>query len=855
MGVTYRATDTVLHRNVALKVIDVSAAPGGAKAVRERFLREARAAAALRHPNVAGVFHFGASPEVDRCYYAMELVEGETLEARVRREGPLRLKLALEIGIQVARALMAAGAQNLIHRDLKPANIMLTPNDTGTEALEVKVIDFGLAKVTAEAANQKDITHGGFVGTPAFASPEQFDGQSADARSDIYSLGVTLWYVLTGDLPCPGKTIEDIRHCQTQIALPIGQLTARKIPKAVIALLRRTLAVDPAQRPASPRELLAALESCHTHLARSGNSNLRRWAAGILVTALLAAALVAIRTQHPKTAPAPIPAKSIAVLPFENLSHDPENAYFVDGVQDEILTNLAKIADLKVISRMSVLPYKEKAVRNLPEIAQQLGVAHLLEGSVQRSGNRVRVNAQLIATSTGSHEWAETYDRELADVFGIQSEIATAIAQQLQAKISPGEKAAMGVAPTTDLLANALYQQAKAMELTEPLGSQTLLDAVRLLDQAVARDPQFVLAYCLLGRVHTSLFYGLNRSPVQRELANVALQNASRLQPDSGEVHRSWAYYAYYGFFDYDRARAELDLARRTLPNDAEVYYLTALLDRRQSRWTEAARNFERAVELDPRNFQHLFTAGGFYHAQRRYSECRRLWGRGLRIEPRDLYARIFRASMPFNERADPRPLRAELSAILAEEPANAGKVAADLVRCALAERDSAAATRALDAIPAEGIKDYLIVYPHAWFAGLVARTFGDHDAARVSFSAARAEVEKHVLAQPDNARAWSLLGRIDAALGRREDALREGRRACELTPVSKDAAGVHFVTDLAVVYTWLGENDLALEQLAISARLPAGVYYGGLKLDPQWDPLRGDPRFEKIVASLAPKD
>ena len=272
--------------------------------MRERFLREARAAAALRHPNVAGVFQFGAAPEVDRCYYAMELVEGETLEARVRRDGPLKAELALEIAIQVTRALMAAAAQGLIHRDLKPANIMLTPNDTAPAGLEAKVIDFGLAKSIVDAAGERDITRGGFVGTPTFASPEQLGGAPVDARSDIYSLGVTLWYALTGEVPCPGKTIEEIRSSQTEVALPIGQLVSRSVPAPLIALLRRTLAVSAAERSASPRELLAALESCHAQLTSPNKSVFRRasrrWAALIVVAAILAGALFTFQTLRRK---------------------------------------------------------------------------------------------------------------------------------------------------------------------------------------------------------------------------------------------------------------------------------------------------------------------------------------------------------------------------------------------------------------------------------------------------------------------------------------------------------------------------------------------------------------------------
>ena len=549
--------------------------------------------------------------------------------------------------------------------------------------------------------------------------------------------------------------------------------------------------------------------------------------------------------------------KSIAVLPFDNLSSDKENAYFTDGVQDEILTDLAKIADLKVISRTSVMQYKAGAQRNLREIGQQLGVAHLLEGSVQRTANKVRVNAQLIDARSDTHLWAQTYDRDLADVFAIQSEIAKAIADQLQARISPAEKTAIDQAPTADLVANAWYVQAQQLQ-SKPPEDQSLLEAVRLLDQAVARDPHFVRAYCLLGRSHLKLFFGgYDHTPARRELADAAIQSAFRLQPESGEVHLALATYALHGFRDYDRARAELDFARRTLPNDPNVYLWNAAIDRRQGRWEEAVRNFTRAAALDPRNSEPWDAAYSTYTALRRYPEAQQMSEHVLALTPRDYFARMLPGFQWLHERADTRPLQAQLSAILTEEPAAAPKIADVLFMCALLQRDRAATSRAVAAIPAQGAAGAgNFVYPREWFAGVAARVFDEPTIAQASFTAARAIADKLVQDQPDYAPAWSLLGRIDAALGQKEDAIREGRRACELMPVSRDAfSGPSMITDLAVIFAWTGEKNLALEQLQTSSQLPAGVSYGELTLDPKFDPLRGDSRFEEILASLAPKE
>src|SRR6266542_3517751 len=349
-GATYLAVDNVLRRKVALKVIQVPVVPTrrDSQAVRERFLREARAAAALRHPNVAAVFQVGASPDGSHCFYAMELVEGETLEACVRRDGPLSAKQALEIAIQITRALMAAAAHNLIHRDLKPGNIMLTGGNPATTEQEVKVIDFGLAKAIADAGGEMDLTHGEFVGTPNFASPEQVGSGPVDARSDIYSLGATLWFALTGLAPHSGRTIEEIRDRQTRDDLPVEQLVARKVPEPVVKVLRSTLAVDPSKRPASSRELMEALESCRRKL--SHGIDVYKIAALIAVVAIVTTALFMLRLNRQKitsasarniapsaSAVTPLPEKSIAVLPLENLSDEKENSYFADGIHDELL--------------------------------------------------------------------------------------------------------------------------------------------------------------------------------------------------------------------------------------------------------------------------------------------------------------------------------------------------------------------------------------------------------------------------------------------------------------------------------------------------------------------------------------
>jgi len=557
--------------------------------------------------------------------------------------------------------------------------------------------------------------------------------------------------------------------------------------------------------------------------------------------------------------------KSIAVLPFENLSRDPDNAFFTDGVQDEILTYLAKIADLKVISRMSVMQYKSGAPRNLREIGQQLGVAHVVEGSVQRAANKVRVNAQLIDARNDAHLWAQTYDRDLADVFAIQSEIAKAIADQLQTKLSPNEKKAIEQPPTTDLAAFDLYSRAKPLLLTAGFSATSEPDrrkAIELLDEAVKRDPSFFDAYCQLAFAHESLYSvrGSDHTPARLALAEAAVQTATRLRPDAAETHLARAQYLYYGLRDYAGALAELEIARRALPNDPRLFELTGYILQRRGQPEEGLQNLQRAVELDPRNFFTLQQIALSYQSLRRYAEAIAALDRALAIEPDNAETRADRALVYLFWKADTRPLHQTIDAILAQGPGAIVRAAVIWFACALAERDPAAAERALVALGDNPcLFERGIILNHSFGEGLLARMNKDEARAGSAFETARAQQEKIVQAQPDYGPALCVLGLIDAALGRKDLALDEGRRAIALMPLEKDFINGSLVLQyFAITAAWAGEKDLALQQLEARVRGPVEgnmLSYGILKLHPLRDPLRGDPRFEKIVASLAPKD
>jgi TolB-like protein/Tfp pilus assembly protein PilF len=560
----------------------------------------------------------------------------------------------------------------------------------------------------------------------------------------------------------------------------------------------------------------------------------------------------------PKAALEVIAEKSIAVLPFENFSEDKAFAFFADGVQDEILTDLAKIADLKVISRTSVMQYKNTATRNLPEIAQALKVAHVLEGSVQRSANRVRVSAQLIDARNDMHVWAEKYDRDLADVFAIQSEIAQKIADQLQAKLSPKEKSAISERPTSNLAAYDLYLQAKELiyDLNFSRAKENALKAVQLLDQAVARDPTFLLAYCQLAYTHDRIYFnGFDPTETRLALAETSVKAAVHLQPDSGETHLAQAIHFYWGYLNYDRAREELAKAQAALPNNARIFAFLGRIDRRQGRWDEAVRNLERAVDLDPRNADPLESLAETYFLLRRYGKAIAIYNRVLALQPQNAFLRAWIVGVGVDADANMAPIHATLNTIEAEGPASAAEITPVSFEIARRERDPAAAARALAYISKDSYTNGSSPFPHAFYEGVVAQLRQDAPGAQAAFTDARAETEKIVRAQPNNANPLSILALIDAQLGEKEKAIREGRTACDMLPISKDAFnGVELITNLATVYALTGEKDLALEQLEIVAKLPAGPNYGQLRLGPEWDSLRGDPRFEKIVASLAPK-
>jgi TolB-like protein/Tfp pilus assembly protein PilF len=554
-----------------------------------------------------------------------------------------------------------------------------------------------------------------------------------------------------------------------------------------------------------------------------------------------------------------VPEKSIAVLPFNNLSAAEENRFFADAIQDEILGNLAKVADLKVISRTSVMAYKADAPRNMREIGRQLGVAHVLEGSVQRTKNRVRVSAQLIDARTDEHQWAQKYDRELTDGFALQTEIAEAIAAQLQAKLSPREKAAW-TRPTHDIETFDLYLEAKELIKTfhnTENWKETLLKAVRLLDEAIARDPKFALAYCWRTRAHDSLYWnGLDRTAARMELAQASAEKALALEPDLGDAHLAQALVYYHGKRDYKRASEELALANRTLPNNDEVSYLAGTIARRQGRWDDAVRHLEKAVEIDPIINEKIVTQlSVVYDFLRRYDDEVALFDRLAVAKPSTRnYSHLIQAQIEL-QKGELKTAQSFLNSLPSDYDPD-GQTTWTRITLALFERDTGEASRILAVYK----KDEMVggagkLLPVSYWHGMIARAKGDNPVATEAFTRTRATIEDQLANQPADALLTVTLGLIDAGLGRKEEALREGKHAVELRPLTEDALdGSTVLCYLAMIYAWVGDANSALDQLEFVARIPSGLTYGALKYDPAWDPVRNDPRFTAVLTQLQPR-
>ena len=858
MGVIYRARQRHSRRIVALKRI--LSYHADSQDTLMRFRREAQAAANLDHPNILPIYEVSETHE-GLPFFSMKFAGGGSLleAGPALRSEPRRV---IELMAKVARAVQYAHDQGILHRDLKPGNILL---DGSGEPL---VSDFGLAKwlePTGRVTQTPTI-----FGTPGYIAPEQVNGSAGNLprTADVYSLGAVLFDLLTGQPPFTGahalKTIQQA----TEKPAPKLRTLAPGLDRDLETICAKSLERDPKARYQSAGELADDLERWlhgHSIVARpvSPPVHLWRWVRRNPLVAQMAALLVVMATAvgvmiSKAQTVSPSTASGIAVLPFESLSPDNESAFFANGVYDGVWSKLAKLANLKVINHNSVAKYR--GAHNTEEIGRSLDVAYVLTGNVQRQGASIRLNAELIDVRKNARVWTEEYDRDLSDLFTLQGEMVQKIADKLGVGVSPAEKTAFQDVPTSDLISYDAYLRAKDLLYDIALSTrqkEDLFQAVQLLDQAVARDPSFFDAYCQLAGAHDRIYFGaFDHSDARLKLAESVIQSVQRLQPERGETHLALAQHYYYAYRDYNRARQELVLAHLTLPNESRIPLLAGYIDRRQGRWEKSLEEMTQALELNPRDFSVLQQIALTYEALGSYKEMASTLDRVLSLSPKDVPSRVRRALVDLEGRADAKAFQTTIDAILADDPnATLGFVNPWLLAVSR-EHGSGGVNRALSNMGEGGCFDETIPFPNDWCEGLAAWVHGDESAARAAFENARKELAEEVNNQPDYAAALCALGVVDAVLGNKEAAIREGERAVELIPISKSAIeGATLVRYMAVIYAWTGEKDRAVQRLAETTYLPGShISYGYLRLHPLWDPLRGDPRFEAIAASLAPK-
>ena len=861
-GVVFRARQKSLNRTVALKVISLG--QWASKAHLKRFRREAEAAASLDHPSIVPIYEVGERD--GSCYFSMKFVEGGQLHEVIRRR-PISIRQAAKLIAKLARTVHYAHEHGILHRDIKPGNILLDAKG------EPHLTDFGLARlVETESTVTRTLE---VLGTPSYMAPEQAAGnRKLSGATDVYGLGAVLYQLLTGHPPfAGGTTFETVRLVlDTEPRQP--RLLNPKIGRDLSTICLKCLEKDSTRRYASALALAEDLEHWlrhePIHAKRSGFfTHVRKWVRRNPTSALLVASLIALAAamgwnvwkSELVTRPA---AKGIAVLPFENLSHDPDNAYFTEGIEEEILTRLASIANLRVISRSSTQQY-QNGPRNLSQIAKQLGVANILEGSVQKAADQVRVNVQLIDARTDSHLWAQSYDRKLTDIFAVQTQIAREVADALQVNLTAREKQTLAVKPTNNLDAHDAYLRGLAFEARSrsPFYSPDLVGkATAFYQQAVQLDPNFALAWARLSRANAYIYNsGTDSTPAaRREIAKTALDNAQKLELNSPETLLALGYYQYWVLRDYERAKITFDGIRGLLPSSSEVPHALGLIARREGQWEQSVTYLQQALALDPRNVRLLMNSAETYAVLRQFPAALKLYDRVLDILPNDLDVMAAKATV-YQGEGDLKLASSLLSEITEQTP-NEDTIRIKVTQLQL-ERNYSEAVRLLQARQAQfhfaseddKANDQVTL-------AMVQRLAGDAAGAKITAEPARNTFQRLYQDQSDNFHLAAQLSQAYAAMGEKDSALKAAERAIVLRPRAKDRMrGPALEENLALIQTMFGENSRAISTLRELLQTPYNSWVYSpvpitpalLKFDPIWDPLRGDPAFQRLSEKKQP--
>jgi eukaryotic-like serine/threonine-protein kinase len=869
MGALYLAAraDGEFEKRVAIKILKRGT---DTDETLRRFRAERQILARLDHPNIAHLLDAGTTAD-GLPYFVMEYIAGKPITI-FAREHQLSVDERLRLFLKVCAAVEFAHRNHVIHRDLK-ANNILVQNDG-----EPKLLDFGIAKLLASDGNPNITGTHDRRFTPVCASPEQARGEPVTSVSDVYALGALFYELLTDapphrfsaatpsfdefarvvceQEPLPPSAVARNQHTRRQLRGDLDTVALFALRKEPIRRYQSIAAFADDIRRHFERVPIRARANTISYRAQRFLARHRKEAPYLAFAAIVVLAFAALLWSHKSSEPTAlatqninsIPEKSVAVLPFETLTGQNDDRYFADGMQDNITTDLARVADLKVVGRESVREYRGEK-RNLREIGKSLGVAHLLEGSVQRSGNRLRVNAQLVDARTGVQTWAEHYDREVTDLFAIESEVAQQIVTQLQATLSAREKATLTELPTKDFAAYELYLRASSRFHEFGIGPvfrANADEAIALLGQAIARDPDFARAYRLLAETHLYLYRYYEPKRERFQLAQEATDTALRLAPEISESHLMKARFNYFGSREFRAAKNELRLAARGLPNDPDLLELSAVVERRMGNWAAALRDGEKAVALDPHQPARLLSLAESYHGLHRFTEAERVANRAIASLPP-------KVTDPFSWiKSNAAMGRGDLkAAIVALENATGGlpDTRWRLARLLAFDHDYARANHEIDGLLAQEPQGYWL-----WAVkGLIAQTSGDEAVARTQYMQAYNLLAPKLKERPDDVALLSEMAPIAAALALKEEAIRTAQRATELVPTAVDHVdGPEYEIALAKTYSSLGESDQALHLLEQLAGAPCGPLVGELQLDPSWNHLRQDPRFARIVTEAA---